>query len=232
MTNSKLFLPIFAIVASGLAGAATSGCHAQAQAKVAASEPVTPPAPPPPPQVTLRGAQMKGATQIDMPGDIEYQTGSAKIVMNAKSKKVLTQLAQILKDNPEITKLRIEGHTDNQGEKKGFDDNKLSKQRAQSVAEWLGKNGVDASRLTVVGWGSKHPLAANDSKDHMALNRRTEFHVQEFGGKAVASADQGSSEQVAGTTATGAANAGAKEAKSAPKAGTATTAKEAQKAGP
>src|SRR5258708_179688 len=148
------------------------------------------PPPPPPPQkkvVQLKGVQMKSATQIDMPGDIEYQTGSAKIVLNDKSKKVLTQLSVIMKDNPEITKLRIEGHTDNAGEKKGFDNSKLSKERAQSVADWLSKNGVEQARLAVVGWGSQHPLAANDTADHMAENRRTEFHVQEFGGQAMES---------------------------------------------
>ena len=110
-----------------------------------------PPPPPPKKVITLKGVQMKSATKIDMPGDIEYQSGSAKIVLNDKSKKVLTQLATILKDNAEITKLRIEGNTDNAGEDKGFDNVKLSQQRAQSIADYLTKSGVDASRLVVVG---------------------------------------------------------------------------------
>jgi OOP family OmpA-OmpF porin len=206
MRIHKVFLPLLALTALGLAGAAASGCHAEAEAKIGGAQPPPappPPEPPPPPATTaeapppppppakkvvqLKGVQMKSATQIDMPGDIEYQTGSAKIVLNDKSKKVLTQLATIMKDNPEITKLRVEGHTDDAGEKKGFDNTKLSKERAQSVADWLTKNGVDTSRLTVVGWGSQHPLAANDNAAHMAENRRTEFHVQEFGGQAIES---------------------------------------------
>jgi hypothetical protein len=128
---------------------------------------------------------MKSATKIDMPGDIEYTSGSAKIVLNDKSKKVLTQLATILKDNAEISKLRIEGNTDNAGEDKGFDNTKLSQERAQSIADYLTKNGVEAGRLVVVGYGSSHPLAANDSKEHMALNRYTDFVVQEFNGEPV-----------------------------------------------
>jgi OOP family OmpA-OmpF porin len=204
MRIHKVFLPLLALTALGLAGAAASGCHAEAEAKIGGAQPPPappPPEPPPPPATTaeapppppppakkvvqLKGVQMKSATQIDMPGDIEYQTGSAKIVMNDKSKKVLTQLATIMKDNPEITKLRIEGNTDNAGEDKGFDNVKLSQQRAQSVADWLTKNGVDAGRITVVGYGSKHPLAANDTKEHMALNRYTDFVVQEFSGQPV-----------------------------------------------
>jgi OOP family OmpA-OmpF porin len=203
MRFRKVFLPLLAVTAMGFAGAATIGCHAEADAKVGGTPPppppppappppastvaAEPPPPPPPPKkvITLKGVQMKSASKIDMPGDIEYQSGSAKIVMNDKSKKVLTQVATILKDNTEITKLRIEGNTDNAGEDKGFDNKKLSTERAQSIAEYLTKNGVDASRLVVVGYGSSHPLAPNDTKDHMALNRYTDFVVQEFNGQPV-----------------------------------------------
>jgi outer membrane protein OmpA-like peptidoglycan-associated protein len=206
MRIHKVFLPLLAMTAIGFAGAATVGCHAEADAKIGgATPPPPPPAPPPPPPpastaveapppppppppkkvITLKGVQMKSATKIDMPGDIEYSSGSAKIVMNDKSKKVLTQLATILKDNAEITKLRIEGNTDNAGEDKGFDNVKLSTSRAQSIADYLTKNGVDASRLVIVGYGSSHPLAPNDTKEHMALNRYTDFVVQEYNGQAV-----------------------------------------------
>ena len=199
MRIRQVFLPLLALTAIGFAGVATTGCHAEAEAKVAPPPPPPPPAPPPPATtaeapppppppkkvITLKGVQMKSATKIDMPGDIEYTSGSAKIVLNDKSKKVLTQLATILKDNAEITKLRIEGNTDNAGEDKGFDNTKLSTQRAQSIADYLTKNGVDANRLVIVGYGSSHPLAPNDTKEHMALNRYTDFVVQEFNGQPV-----------------------------------------------
>jgi OOP family OmpA-OmpF porin len=102
----------------------------------------------------------------------------------------------LLKDNPELTKLRIEGHTDNGGEAKGFDNVKLSTERAQAVADWLTKNGVDAGRLVVKGFGSQHPLAANDTPEHMALNRRTEFHVAEFSGAAIEVDASGATEKI------------------------------------
>jgi hypothetical protein len=164
-----------------------------------------------------------------MPGDIEFQKASAKIVMNDKTKKVLTQLAQIMKDNPEITRLSIEGNTDNEGENKGFDNVKLSQQRAQSVIEWLTKNGIEGKRLAPVGNGSKNPLAPNDTPDHMAENRRVEFHVREFSGQAVggsegggaAAASPASSASPAGSSAAGSAapasSAGADASKKTPK---------------
>lgn len=156
---------------------------------------------------------MKSATQIDMPGDIEFQTGSSKINLTDKSKKVLTPLLAILKDNTEITKLSVEGNTDNEGEDKGFDNVKLSKERAQSVVDYLTKNGVDGKRLVAVGLGSKNPLKPNDSATNKALNRRVEFHVREFNGEPVA-ADEGggsagASAVAAAQNAPGAADAGA-----------------------
>ena len=233
MRIHKVFLPLLAVTAIGFAGAATVGCHAEADAKIGgATPPPPPPAPPPPPPastaveapppppppppkkvITLKGVQMKSATKIDMPGDIEYTSGSAKIVMNDKSTKVLKQLATIMKDNTEITKLRIEGNTDNAGEDKGFDNTKLSKERAQSIADYLTKNGVDANRLVVVGYGSSHPLAPNDTKDHMALNRYTDFVVQEFNGEAV---EDSGPPAGAVSAAAAAPAAGAKDAAKAP----------------
>jgi OOP family OmpA-OmpF porin len=239
MRIHKVFLPLVAIAAIGFAGAATVGCHAEADAKIGgATPPPPPPAPPPPPPppastaveappppppppkkvITLKGVQMKSPTKIDMPGDIEYTSGSAKIVMNDKSKKILSGLATIMKDNAEITKLRIEGNTDNAGEDKGFDNMKLSQERAQSIADFLTKNGVDASRLVVVGYGSTHPLAPNDTKDHMALNRYTDFVVQEFSGQAVEDSGPPAGAVPAASTAAPAASAAAtKDTAKAPK---------------
>ena len=247
MRIHKVLLPVLVAVAAvtvGAVGASVVGCHAEAQAKIGGDQPPPPPpappppappppataeapAPPPPPPeppkkvIALKGVQMKSATQIDMPGDIEFQKASSKILMSDKTKKVLTQLATILKDNPEIGKLSVEGNTDNEGEAKGFDNNKLSQQRAQSVIDWLTKNGVDAKRLSAVGNGSKNPLAANDTPEHMAENRRVEFHVREFGGQPVTPDANGVQAASAPAPAASAAAAGA--ATTPPAAGAATT---------
>jgi outer membrane protein OmpA-like peptidoglycan-associated protein len=229
MRIHKVLLPLLAVASAGVFPLAVTGCHVEGQAKVGGEQPPPPPAPPPPATpppaattaeappppppapprkvIALKGVQMKSATQIDMPGDIEFQKASAKIVMNDKTKKVLTQLAQIMKDNPEVTKLSIEGNTDNEGENKGFDNTKLSQQRAQSVIEWLTKSGIDAKRLSPVGNGSKNPLAANDSPDHMAINRRVEFHVREFAGQPVNSEEAGATPAGGSAAASPAASA-------------------------
>jgi outer membrane protein OmpA-like peptidoglycan-associated protein len=174
-------------------GIYTQGCTIVYGTDQAAPPPPPPPAPPappppappppveppaPPPKVELKGAKMRSATQIDL-GSIDFDSAKATIVMNGNSKKVLAAVIQILKDNAQITQLSIEGNTDNEGEPK-FDNAKLSLDRANAVVAWLTKEGVDAGRLHVEGFGSAHPLGPNDTPPHRALNRRVEFHVLEW----------------------------------------------------
>jgi OOP family OmpA-OmpF porin len=188
------------LVAAGatLVLAAAFGCSAQMQAQ--AGTPAPSAAPPPPPPATSAAApeapsappepekpaikpptkgDVKGS-QIAIPGAIIYDTGKATI--KPESEAVLSVLKQFLDDNPNVTLLRIEGHTDSDG-----DDNanlKLSGNRAVSCVKWLTDKGIVRSRLLAVGFGELKPIADNNTKDGKELNRRTEFHVAAVDGKA------------------------------------------------
>ncbi|MDD5871042.1 MAG: OmpA family protein [Bacteroidales bacterium] len=72
--------------------------------------------------------------------------------------------------------LAICGHTDNVGT---LEVNKrISKQRAQSVANFLESKGVAASRLkSVEGYDYQYPVASNDTKEGQAQNRRVELYL-------------------------------------------------------
>ena len=50
-------------------------------------------------------------------------------------------------------------------------------QRAEEVKNYLLKNGIDSSRLNLVGLGEKSPKASNDTSEGRALNRRVDFSV-------------------------------------------------------
>lgn len=213
MRIPKVILPLLAVVGLGFAGTAVTACHAEGHAQVAvnsdnsasatvatppppSSTPeaaTTPPPPPPPPprKITLKGVGMKSATQIDLPGAVDFKTGSAKLDMTKNTTGFLTQVKTIMTSNPDINLLSVEGNTDNEGEDKGFDNTKLSQDRAQAVVDYLTKNGIDATRLKAVGMGSKNPLCPNDSAEHKACNRRVEVHVRKFGGQDVQSDSSG-----------------------------------------
>ncbi|WP_209332012.1 OmpA family protein [Lunatimonas salinarum] len=86
----------------------------------------------------------------------------------------LNRLQAFLKQNP-ILRIRIEGHTDNVGN--AAYNEKLSRQRAESVKDFLIQAGINAERVDVLGKGDKSPLAPNDSEEGRALNRRIEVVI-------------------------------------------------------
>ena len=125
----------------------------------------------------------KVGEQLTLPEQIEFETNEARIKQTPKTLDTLGKLAETMKGHPSITKLRVEGHTDNVGKPKLND--KLAKARADAVAQWLAQHEVDANRITTIGYGAKRPLVPNDTADHRAMNRRTEYYVEELDGKRV-----------------------------------------------
>lgn len=97
---------------------------------------------------------------------------TAKTIIGRDSAGVLGQVRDLLAADPAL-KLKIEGHTDNVG--KPAANRSLSDGRAQAVKAWLEANGVAQGRLTTEGLGDTRPVAANDTEDGRAKNRRVEL---------------------------------------------------------
>ena len=72
-------------------------------------------------------------------------------------------------------KIEIGGHTDNTGDKAR--NKALSQSRAKAVKDYLVSKGVDATRLSAIGYGDTKPLADNKTEEGRAKNRRTVFKV-------------------------------------------------------
>jgi outer membrane protein OmpA-like peptidoglycan-associated protein len=86
---------------------------------------------------------------------------------------ILDQIARVLIAHPELTQVRVEGHTDDVGAAAYNKD--LSQRRAASVVRYLAGKGVDAGRLTAAGYGFERPVATNATVLGRARNRRVEF---------------------------------------------------------
>jgi outer membrane protein OmpA-like peptidoglycan-associated protein len=87
----------------------------------------------------------------------------------------LLLVAKILRDNAWIKKIRVEGHTDGQGD--DAVNLELSQRRATSVMQFLVDNGVEQSRIAAEGFGETQPLATNRTAGGRARNRRVEFII-------------------------------------------------------
>ncbi len=98
---------------------------------------------------------------------------SGKAVLLAGSYKVLDEMAESLREWPEVT-LEIQGHTDNTG--KAATNLTLSQARAETVRQYLIDKGISSDRLTAVGYGPDRPIADNKTSAGRAQNRRVEIN--------------------------------------------------------
>ncbi len=105
--------------------------------------------------------------------NVEFSTGSAIIAPQSYS--ILNQIALVLKANPDIRKLRVEGHTDSRGPREM--NVVLSKARANSVRVYLVRRGIDSRRLESEGFGPDKPLVKEVDEASLQKNRRVEFVV-------------------------------------------------------
>jgi outer membrane protein OmpA-like peptidoglycan-associated protein len=70
----------------------------------------------------------------------------------------------------------IEGHTDSTGSDEVNDH--LSQQRAESVQDYLVANKTLAEeKIVAIGYGSKRPLASNETEEGRAINRRIDVVI-------------------------------------------------------
>ena len=90
------------------------------------------------------------------------------------SREAMDALYTFLSENPEVH-IRIIGHTDNTASEAY--NLRLSKGRADAVAEEMIKRGIDASRIETDGKGMAEPVADNSTEEGRQQNRRVEFVV-------------------------------------------------------
>jgi outer membrane protein OmpA-like peptidoglycan-associated protein len=119
--------------------------------------------------VRLRGSRLEIGERV------YFDTASDRI--QERSYPILRQMAAVLKSQPDLTKIRVSGHTDARGDDAMNQD--LSERRAASVMRFLIENGIEAERLTSRGFGESHPVDTNDSAKGREMNRRVEFHILE-----------------------------------------------------
>ena len=115
------------------------------------------------------------AGEVKILEQVFFDTGLATI--RPESYAVLDEVANVLLLNPQITKVEVQGHTDNVG----TDDTnlRLSQRRAQAVRDYLVAKGVKRSRLDAKGYGNTEPIADNATDEGRGQNRRVQFEIVE-----------------------------------------------------
>lgn len=105
-------------------------------------------------------------TELVLEG-VTFESNSEKL--RPESYEALDRVAASLAAWPEV-RIEVGGHTDSRGSAEHNQD--LSRRRAETVRLYLATHGVEASRMTVNGYGETEPVADNDTAEGRALNRR------------------------------------------------------------
>jgi outer membrane protein OmpA-like peptidoglycan-associated protein len=121
------------------------------------------------PAAALRGGVIR------IRDDVRFEAGSARIARGDDTDATLRGIAKVLLDHPEITKLEVQGHTDDRGDPKV--NKRLSEARARAVVQWLVGQGLEASRFVAKGYGSERPIESNTTEAGRKANRRVELHA-------------------------------------------------------
>ncbi|GAP43792.1 OmpA family [Lentimicrobium saccharophilum] len=95
-----------------------------------------------------------------------------KATIKPESMGTINYVVKMMQDHPEL-KFSVEGHTDSDGD--DASNMKLSEARAKAVMDKLTELGIAKDRLTSKGNGESKPMAANDTPEGKAQNRRVEF---------------------------------------------------------
>ena len=127
---------------------------------------------------TPRGTKVD-ETGCALPGEvvaivtnINFDFDSAQLRPDARQK--LERVINLLRANENIN-VKVVGHTDSTGPE-GYNKT-LSVRRAESVADYIADNGINAGRLSLDGKGEAQPLVSNNTRAGRAVNRRVEFQV-------------------------------------------------------
>jgi OOP family OmpA-OmpF porin len=114
--------------------------------------------------------------KIELREKVQFATGKATIL--EASTPLLDEIARILQENPQITRVLVEGHTDSTGT--AALNQRLSQARADAVVNELVKRGVAKERLAAKGFGPSRPIASNDTPEGREANRRVEISIDQM----------------------------------------------------
>jgi outer membrane protein OmpA-like peptidoglycan-associated protein len=110
--------------------------------------------------------------KVSLTSNVLFDSGKSKLKPSAG--KALLEVVKILAAYPD-NKISVEGHTDNIGSVKT--NQKLSEERAKSVADFLKSKGVHEDKISIKGLGKEKPAASNSTAAGREANRRVEVII-------------------------------------------------------
>jgi nitrogen regulatory protein PII len=116
------------------------------------------------------------ADRVEIGEKIQFKANEA--VIEEVSFPLLEEIATVIRQNPHIRRLRVEGHASSEGD--ASVNQSLSEARAEAVKDHLVTRGkVSESVLESKGYGASKAIADNETEDGREKNRRVELNILE-----------------------------------------------------
>jgi OOP family OmpA-OmpF porin len=120
-------------------------------------------------KVNSRGCVISQTVELS---GVHFEFNEARLMLDSQT--VLRKVVESLANEPDVS-IIIMGHTDSVGS--DVYNLKLSGERAQSVVNYLGTQGIEPARQTAKGYGESKPVGDNNTGDGRERNRRVELQV-------------------------------------------------------
>jgi len=115
----------------------------------------------------------KETLRLDVKSEATFKINSVEI--NPTFRDSLITMTEVI-SNYDKTAVHVIGHTDSSGSQRY--NQTLSEKRASAVADYLGRNGVERSRLRFSGRGETMPIKSNATSAGRSSNRRVEVYLK------------------------------------------------------
>lgn len=126
-------------------------------------------------QVSVSGLRVLRSGEVItliLPAGLSFDVNSAQL--STAGRDALGSLARVLADY-RLTMIALQGHSDASGD--AVANQRLSEQRAMSVAREFVARGINGDRMLVTGYGSERPLGGNNTPEGREMNRRVEIRL-------------------------------------------------------
>lgn len=138
--------------------------------------PPPPEPPPPPPEPEPPKRVVVEDNKITINEKIQFDLNKATI--RPESDGLMAEIISVIKENPHIKKIAIEGHTSSEGTDKH--NLKLSDQRAKAVMDYfVTKGALPKEMFTAKGYGETRLISDESTEEGREKNRRVEFNIIE-----------------------------------------------------
>jgi outer membrane protein OmpA-like peptidoglycan-associated protein len=116
----------------------------------------------------------RGVT-VNLPS-VNFQFDSADLTPDGRER--VYEIGRIIRRDAPNRRITVEGHASRESAAQEDYNQRLSERRAHTVADTLEQEGVDASRISTRGLGTRAPIATNDTEQGRRQNRRVEVIIE------------------------------------------------------